>query len=292
MMRPSQSVFTKSLLLLLGLLSTQNTWAIRTADVKDITTQQALIQQQTGVDDPFVHWHLIIEQVIGLLKYDKGDPISEPVVLEGENISTYIGSSKESMERLGRMLNDRKSDKEHHGYHAFYAGIFDTLIAANAGPIKTLEVGLGTTNQEIVSHMPADGSTGASNRAFRDYLPSTARIYGADVDRGALYQEDRIATAFVDQLESNSFESMTADLGEGSFNLIIDDGLHWLPANLNTLLFGLTHVRKGGWVVIEDLNDLDFWTSFVDVVLRKNRAFRTMLVKVDPTPAYLVQRLE
>jgi hypothetical protein len=36
-------------------------------------------------------------------------------------------------------------------------------------------------------------------------------------------------------------------------DLIIDDGLHSPDANIATLLFGLSRVRSGGWVVVEDI---------------------------------------
>jgi hypothetical protein len=42
-------------------------------------------------------------------------------------------------------------------------------------------------------------------------------------------------------------------MGSEPFDLIIDDGLHALGANANTLLFALRSVRPGGFVVIEDV---------------------------------------
>lgn len=238
---------------------------------------------------------LLVGQVLEIMTYDRANgTILSPTVVEGErNAMEQMGSRSDSMERLAAILNNRGSDKVHHGYHAFYTGMLDTLVATEA-PIATLEVGLGTNNSTAVSTMGSNGQPGASNRAFRDYLPSGAEIYGADIDRDILYQEDRIKTAYVDQLDRSSFDSMAKDLGKDTFNLIIDDGLHSLPANLNVLLFGLQHVRKGGWVVIEDISrgHFSFWTSFVDSILRKNRAFRTMYVKLHAGDAYLVQRLE
>jgi len=238
---------------------------------------------------------LLVGQVLEIMTYDMTNgAISSPTVVNGRrNAMKQMGTTSDSMTRLAATLNNRGSDKVYHGYHSFYAGMLDALVATEA-PIATLEVGLGTNNATAVSSMGSNGHPGASNRAFRDYLPSDAEIYGADIDRNILYQEDRIKTAYVDQLDRSSFDSTIKDLGKDTFSLIIDDGLHSLPANLNVLLFGLQHVRKGGWVVIEDItrDHFSFWTSFVDSILRKNRAFRTMYVKLHKGDAYLVQRLE
>jgi len=35
---------------------------------------------------------------------------------------------------------------------------------------------------------------------------------------------------------------------------VIDDGMHSIGASLNTLYFGLRHVRPGGFVVVEDIS--------------------------------------
>ena len=37
------------------------------------------------------------------------------------------------------------------------------------------------------------------------------------------------------------------------FDVVIDDGMHSIGASLNTLYFGLRHVRPGGFVVVEDI---------------------------------------
>ena len=116
---------------------------------------------------------------------------------------------------------------------------------------SVLEIGLGTNNPSIVSTMGRAGRPGASLRAFRDFFPS-AQIFGADVDRGILFVEDRIDTCYVDQTDQASFAALS-DLTGGDLDLIIDDGLHAPNANLAVLLYALDHLSVGGWVVIEDI---------------------------------------
>eukprot|EP00404_Azadinium_spinosum_P000931 CAMPEP_0180421226 /NCGR_PEP_ID=MMETSP1036_2-20121128/3040_1 /TAXON_ID=632150 /ORGANISM="Azadinium spinosum, Strain 3D9" /LENGTH=376 /DNA_ID=CAMNT_0022426481 /DNA_START=55 /DNA_END=1185 /DNA_ORIENTATION=+ len=239
---------------------------------------------------------LLVRQMTELMTYDKAELMKPQTVADGEaEAIKHLGSKAESVARLGALFREHGSDKEFHGYHSLYASIFDGLVDSSAGAIATLEIGIGTNNTELVSTMGAGGRPGASNRAFRDYLPPNANVYAADIDPNILFQEERIKTALVDQLDRTSFDSMLSTLGESSFNLIVDDGLHSLPANLNVLLFGLKHVRKDGWVVIEDIQGagpVEFWTSFVDRILRNNQAYRTLYVKLEHGDAYLVQKLE
>jgi len=101
--------------------------------------------------------------------------------------------------------------------------------------------------------MGAGGTPGASLRAFRDLLPG-ASVFGADVDRDILFTEDRIRTGFLDQLDPASFDALYAEFGSEPFDLVIDDGLHSLGANLNTLAWALKVVKPGGWIVIEDIS--------------------------------------
>jgi hypothetical protein len=65
-----------------------------------------------------------------------------------------------------------------------------------------------------MSTMGKRGKPGASLRAFRDFLPNAV---GRD------------------------------------FDLVIDDGLHSPNANIAVLSFGLSRLKPGGWLVVEDI---------------------------------------
>jgi len=237
---------------------------------------------------------LLPKQILDIMTYHASTPAVPLTVVTGfDDVVKHTKGSRASMKRLESMLTHRGSDKARHGYHAFYASILDALAASNKDHVATLEIGLGTNNSKLVSSMGQDGTPGASNRAFRDYLPEKAHVYGADVDRDILYQEERIKTAYVNQLDMTSFETMTKQLGQANFDLIVDDGLHALSANLNVLLFGLKHVRPGGWVVIEDIEPrhFAFWSKFVDVILGSNQALRTAYYRFTKTDCYLVHKI-
>jgi hypothetical protein len=148
---------------------------------------------------------------------------------------------------LKTLFNLFGSDKStHHNYHLLYGALLNPATTVNI-----LEIGIGTNNTEIVSNMGAKGRPGASLRAFREFLPN-ATIYGADIDRGILFDDDRIKTFFVDQTDMASLDDLSQAVPD-DLDLVIDDGLHCPDANLATLLFSLKKLRVGGWVVIEDI---------------------------------------
>jgi hypothetical protein len=139
------------------------------------------------------------------------------------------------------------SDKAVHHYHNIYGPILK-----NRDEIRgVLEIGLGTNNTDIVSNMGAGGRPGASLRAFRDFLKS-ASIFGADIDTQILFEDERIKTFFVDQTKPATLTELGKSV-PSELDLIIDDGLHSPNANIATLQFGLRKIKRGGWVVIEDI---------------------------------------
>jgi hypothetical protein len=122
---------------------------------------------------------------------------------------------------LKQYFDEYGSDKSRtHNYHLIYGA----LMRQPAQIQSLLEIGLGTNNDDVVSTMGEAGKPGASLRAFRKYLPN-ATIFGADVDRRVLFEEERIQTYFVDQTKLSTFD----DLGKiikAPLDFIIDDGLH------------------------------------------------------------------
>jgi hypothetical protein len=156
---------------------------------------------------------------------------------------------KAAADQLKPLFDKFGSDKStYHDYHLLYGSI----LCEPESVTNVFEVGLGSNNRDVVSNMVGRGDQpGASLRAFREFLPR-AQIYGADIDRRILFQDERISTFFIDQTDPTSFAALDAAL-PGEFDLIIDDGLHSPNANIATLSFGLGKVKAGGWVVVEDI---------------------------------------
>jgi hypothetical protein len=190
-------------------------------------------------------------------------------------------------ETLGKELNTQGSDKSSkHNYHLLYSGIIDPTR-----PMQLLEIGLGTNNPTLVSNMGAAGVPGASLRAFRNVYPNLT-AFGADIDTDILFTEDRIQTSYVDQVNPSTFDALFP--GQ-TFDVIIDDGLHSIGANLNTLNFGLSRINVGGYVVIEDIPRsistlLKVWEA-IDCIIRSNDDYESYMVEGKASNLYVVKRL-
>jgi hypothetical protein len=156
---------------------------------------------------------------------------------------------------LSSLLTKHGSDKSLNRYDVAYA----SLLGEPSSVTKVMEIGLGTNNRDVVSHMGVHGRPGASLRAFRDFLPN-AMVWGADIDVRVLFEDERIRTVHIDQTQPASFEAVADTLGEG-FDLMIDDGLHSLDANFHSLAFFLDRLKPNGYAVVEDIPLLNkrFW---------------------------------
>jgi hypothetical protein len=115
------------------------------------------------------------------------------------------------------------------------------------------------------------GVPGASHRGWQELFPR-ALVYGADIDRGILFEEGRIKTFYCDQLDRASIHELWArpDLG-GGVDVIIEDGLHTFEANVSFLEASLDYLRPGGIYVIEDISwhHFDEWYGRIETVYSK-----------------------
>lgn len=155
---------------------------------------------------------------------------------------------------LGSLFEKFGSDKGRNGYNSLYSELLgEALGSKTRQPIQILEIGIGSQNPKAFSTMAwAASSNGGSLRAFAA-LSSRIEVLGLDYDRGSLFSEDRISTRFVDQLKPRTFDEALLGYGDIAFDLIIDDGLHFITANLNSVYALLPRLAAGGHMVIEDV---------------------------------------
>lgn len=170
--------------------------------------------------------------------------------------------------RMCRVMSWYGSDKGRywHNYTTLYSAL---LSGVRDRPLRILELGLGTNNPALVSTMGEEGSPGASLRGWRKLFPQ-ALVYGADIDRTILFEEDRIKTFYCDQLDRAAIGDLWSqpDL-QGGMDLIIDDGLHTFEGNVSFLEGSLEHLRPGGFYIVEDVaaQTLDQWRHYLGSVL-------------------------
>lgn len=149
------------------------------------------------------------------------------------------------------------------GVHAYdwaphtFADVYSRLFRhCREGVRKVFECGLGTNNPDIPSSMGARGKPGASLRVWRDYFPN-AMVYGADIDREILFNEERIRTFYIDQLDPKAIRTFWSEVGESDFDLMIDDGLHTFEAGSTLFLHSIDRLSASGIYVIEDVSLAD-----------------------------------
>lgn len=159
-----------------------------------------------------------------------------------------------------------------HTFTSFYYSIFDF----NRDNTKLVfECGIGTNKEGLKSSMGVHGKPGASLRMWRDYFHN-ANIYGADIDKEILFTEDKIKTYYVNQLDTESIKSMWNNIGLKDFDIIIDDGLHEVDANLNFFHNSFDKLKKNGIYVIEDVKLFD-----LNTFSKKLKDFNTEIIVLD-----------
>ncbi len=152
-----------------------------------------------------------------------------------------------------------------HSYSMYYHSLFSHCREN----IKLVfECGIGTNNLDVESNMTVEGKPGASLRVWKEYF-NNALIIGADIDKRILFQEDRIKTYEVDQLNPSSIEKMWSNIKYDNFDFIIDDGLHNLEAGLTFFLNSFQKLKKGGLYIIEDV-DFSYLKQLKDKLAKYN----------------------
>ena len=140
-----------------------------------------------------------------------------------------------------------------HTYTDFYSRLFDHC---RLGVKRVFECGLGTNDPSLLSSMGDAGKPGASLRVWRDYFPN-AQIYGADIDKHILFEDERINTFFVDQTDPDIIMNLWEQVDAADFDFMIDDGLHTFEAGVCLLEHSVAKLAKHGIYVIEDVKAAD-----------------------------------
>lgn len=148
------------------------------------------------------------------------------------------------------LFKSNNSDKStYHNYTTFYNCLFSQFIGKN---INFFELGLGTNNTDTPSSMGKNGTPGASLYAFREYFEN-ANIFGGDIDKRILFNDENIQTFYVDQRNSEDIKKLWNNFEDIKFDVIIDDGLHDYLANITFFENSIHMVKNGGIYIIEDV---------------------------------------
>ena len=136
-----------------------------------------------------------------------------------------------------------------HTYADFYSRLFSHCRDSVS---LVFECGLGTNNPNLPSSMGVSGKPGASLRVWRDFFPN-ATVYGADIDRDILFNEERIKTYFIDQLDPVAIKSFWKTVSKENFDFMVDDGLHTFEAGSTLFTHSIDKLAENGIYIIEDV---------------------------------------
>lgn len=179
----------------------------------------------------------------------------------------YTFYQKNNSDILSKLCEQYGSDKgaikiANHPYpwppHT-YADVYSRLFGHCRQYItKVFECGIGTNNSSLESSMFDNGKPGASLRVWQDYFPN-ANIYGADIDRNILFNENRIRTHYMDQCDPQSIAEYWRWAGQKDFDVIIDDGLHRSHAGITLFKNSIDYLSDNGVYIIEDIGFSDLF---------------------------------
>ena len=90
-------------------------------------------------------------------------------------------------------------------------------------------------------------------RSWCDFFPN-ATIYGIDVQPDMQFEgEDRIGTFLCDLTDRSQVDQLIQRMNRKEFDIILDDGSHWLEDQLATLRNLYQFVKEGGTYIMEDV---------------------------------------
>lgn len=143
---------------------------------------------------------------------------------------------------LQEICNKHGSDKGNTAFEAHnYAPLYEDLLN-KYDPLRLLEIGIWDPR-----------FPGASPRAWHEWKP-TAKLFGLDIapDAKSLETQCDMTVFIADQNNPEQLRSVMREMGK--VDVIIDDGSHFLPHIVTSLMVLWPAVVDGGLYIIEDLH--------------------------------------
>ena len=179
-------------------------------------------------------------------------------------------SEKFVTDKGGTNLSIKK--RKFHFYSTYYNQCFQDIRKDFK---LVFECGIGSLDEKIHSNISGKSRSGASLRVLKNYFPN-ADIYGADIDKKTLFNENRIKTYYVDQLDSQSIKNMWNKIDRKDFDLIIDDGMHTMDAGYKFFTHSFHKLKYGGMYIIEDLH-----INYIKELTKKLIKFKPMIITIN-----------
>jgi hypothetical protein len=170
------------------------------------------------------------------------------------SLELSMNDSNEETIKIAEIFNQAGTDKSReHSYEFIYSRLKHAI--ENRSFINVFEIGIGSTNPLIPYSMQIGSKELAGLNAWSQLLPN-AQCFGADIDAELISRCDQDRFFEVDQTSMVSLENLLSKFeNRVLFDLIIDDGLHELHANLNTVSVLFKLMKPQSFYVIEDIHE-------------------------------------
>ena len=144
-----------------------------------------------------------------------------------------------------------KTDKCPQVYHDYTPFYFDLFEKRRMGIKKVLEVGIG--GSRMLRVVPGY-VLGASLKMWRDFFPN-AQVFGADIARSSLFEDERIKTFYCDERKKNDLLELIKQTGT-DIDLFIDDASHLARNQFFLFKTVFPILDKGVVYIIEDVKNV------------------------------------
>lgn len=189
------------------------------------------------------------------------------------------------MATLHELVDIYGTDKNLNYYTDIYERAFQPI---QNEALTILEVGIGTlsngeSNMQFNMERAPQYRPGASLRVWRDWFWNS-QVYGIDIQPDTQFIDHRIRTFLINSCKVEECEQ----LGDLTFDIIIDDGLHWTCAQRATFYNLFPRLNPNGFYIIEDLMHDDDTSNFCAWLRNQGHHVECTKEYHEPRPANLL----
>lgn len=160
--------------------------------------------------------------------------------------------------------------------HSYSSAYYELLNHLRLQSNLILEIGVGNT--KTMNHIVGERyRPGASLRSWKEFFPR-AQIFGLDIDKSVLFEEERIMCFYADQSSPQSLCEAIANIEsfikekDIKFDIILDDGSHIKEHMILSYRTLNKFLNEDGIYIIEDIkrDELD---SFINMNVPNMKVF-------------------
>lgn len=112
-----------------------------------------------------------------------------------------------------------------------------------------------------ITYLEIGVQEGGSLNLMREYLGTSAKIVGVDIDPKCKRSEQEGFEIHIGSQEDHTFLQTVAEASQG-FDIIIDDGGHTSNQQIASFISLWPHLRPGGVYIVEDLHCSQYWPGW------------------------------